>query len=183
MWENDELKSTQYKPWKKALCVLLAVIMAFGALVSLLAGTEKFRNFVEMRSILSDYALDIVSTKGAVAVDKESMLSDNTLINLQNRDGSNTVYLFSEPISYTDKDGKLQTKDISVEKQKDKTLKAKGYEYANGQNDYRVNFSKDSSKGLYIEFAGGSYSIIPQSNNTVTGNKDTSEILSEQFED
>lgn len=174
-----ETKYYRHKPWKKALCVLLSVIIAFGALISLTASTEKFRNFIEMHSILSDYASGIVSTKGAIAVDKESMLADNTLINLQNCDGSNTVYLFSEPVSYIDKDGKLQTKDISVEKQTDKALKAKGYEYTNGQNDYRINFSKDLSKGLYIEFAGGSYSIIPQSSNAVTGNKDISEFLSE----
>ena len=34
-------------------------------------------------------------TKGAVAVDEKSMLADNHIIDLENRDGSNTVYLFS----------------------------------------------------------------------------------------
>ncbi|MDE6020662.1 MAG: DNRLRE domain-containing protein, partial [Ruminococcus sp.] len=173
----------RHKPWKKALCVLLSIIIAFGALISLTASTEKFKNWVEMRSMLSDYTHGIVNTKGTIAIDKESMLSDNTLINLQNSDGSNTVYLFSEPVSYTDKDGNLKTKDISVEKQKDKDLKAQGYGYTNGQNDYRIHFSTDSSKGLYIEFGKSSYSIIPQSDNVVSGNKSISEILSEQFED
>lgn len=118
-----EANHCRHKPWEKVLCVLLSVIIAFGALISLTASTEKFRNFIEMHSMLSDYALKTVSTKGAISIDKESMLSDNTLINLQNYDGSNTVYLFSEPVSFIDKDGKLQTKDISVERQKDKTLK------------------------------------------------------------
>ena len=105
------------------------------------------------------------------------------LIDLENRDGSNTVYLFSEPISYTDENGNLKTKDISVEKQTDKALKSNGYEYTNGQNDYRINFSSDSSKGLYIEFGESSYTIIPQSDKAAVGNESTSEILSEQFED
>lgn len=183
MYENCEFNSVRQKPWKKALCVLLSVIIAVGALISLTASTEKFQNYVEMRSMLSGYASGIVDTKGAVAVDKESMLSDNTLINLENKDGSNTAYIFSEPISYTDENGNLQIKDISVTKQKNKDLQAKGYEYSNGQNDYRINFSKDSSKGLYIEFGNSSYSIIPQGNNAVQGNKGKSEILSEQFED
>lgn len=133
--------------------------------------------------MLSAYASEIVDTKGAIAVNEESMLADNHVIDLENRDGSNTVYLFSEPISYTDENGNLKTKDISVEKQSDKALKSNGYEYTNGQNDYRINFSSDSSKGLYIEFGDSGYSIIPQSSHSATGTESTSEILHEQFED
>ena len=183
MNEFSKANYYQHKPWKKALCVLLSVIIAFGALITLTASTDKFQNWVEMHSVLSRYANKIVETKGAIAIDEESMLSDNTLINLQNSDGSNTAYLFSEPISYTDENGNLKTKDISVVRQSNKELKEKGYEYTNGQNDYRINFSKDSSKGLFIEFGNSSYSIIPQSENAVNGNERTSEILSEKFED
>ena len=182
----DEFSKTNYyrhKLWKRALCVLLSIIIAFGAFHTLTASAEEFQNWVEVRSMLSGYANKIVDTKGAIAIDKESMLEDNTLINLQNSDGSNTAYLFSEPISYTDEDGNLKTKDISVVRQSNKELKEKGYEYSNGQNDYRINFSKDSSKGLYIEFGNSSYSIIPQSGKAVNGNKCTSEIFSEQFDD
>ena len=171
------------KLWKKALCVLLSIIIAFGTFVALTVGSSRLQDWLGIQSMLSAYASEFIDTKGAIGVDKESMLADNHTINLENKDGSNTVYLFSEPISYTDEHGNLKTKDISVEKQTDKELKAKGYEYTNGQNDYRINFSKDSSKGLYIEFGESSYSIIPQSNNTAVGNESTSEILSEQFED
>lgn len=183
MNETYESNSLRHKPWKKALCVLLSITIAFGALIALTGSTEKVQNWVEMHSMLSDYANDIVDTKGAIAIDKESMLSDRALINLENSDGSNTVYLFSEPISYTDENGNLKTKDISVEKQKNKELKAKGYEYANGQNDYRINFSSDSTKGLYIELGDSSYTIIPQSEKSVIGDESISEILSEKFED
>lgn len=177
-----ELNSTQYKPWKKALCVLLSVIIAFGTFIALTVGSSRLQDWLGIQSMLSAYASEIVDTKGAIAVDKAAMLEDSNIIELTNKDGSNTVYLFSEPISYTDENGNLKTKDISVEKQTDKKLKSDGYEYANGQNDYRINFSKDSNKGLYIEFGESSYSIIPQSNRSVTGTESTSEILDEQFE-
>lgn len=79
--------------------------------------------------MLSTYAAEIVDTDGAVAVDEEAMLADNNTINLENSDGSNTIYLFSEPISFTDENGNLKTKDISVEKQSDNKLKELGYTY------------------------------------------------------
>jgi len=79
---------------KQVFAGMLSVIIAFGALISLTASTERFQNYIKMRSLLSEYTSGIVGTKGAIAVDKESMLSDNTLINLENRDGSNTAYVF-----------------------------------------------------------------------------------------
>lgn len=177
------MNTTGHKPWKKALCVLLSAIIAFGTFVALTVGSSRLQDWLGIKTMLSAYASEIVDTKGAVAIDKESMLADSHVIDLENRDGSNTVYLFSEPISYTDENGNLKTKDISVEKQIDKDLKAKGYEYTNGQNDYRINFSKDSNKGLYIEFGESSYTIIPQSNKVVVGTDSISEILTERFED
>ena len=183
MEEFYEMNTTGHKPWKKALCVLLSAIIAFGTFVALTVGSSRLQDWLGIQTMLSAYASEIVDTKGAIAVNEESMLADNHVIDLENRDGSNTVYLFSEPISYTDENGNLKTKDISVEKQSDKALKSNGYEYTNGQNDYRINFSSDSSKGLYIEFGESSYSIIPQSDKAVVGNESTSEILSEQFED
>ena len=177
------LCNEQHKIFKKILCILLSVIIAFGTFVALTVGSGRLQDLLGIQSMLSAYAAEIVDTKGAVAVDKESMLADNHIIDLENRDGSNTVYLFSEPISYTDENGNLKTKDISIEKQADKGLKDKGYEFANGQNDYRINFSSDSSKGLYIEFGESSYSIIPQSDEKVNGSESISEILNESFED
>lgn len=132
--------------------------------------------------MLSTYAAEIVDTDGAVAVDEEAMLADNNTINLENSDGSNTIYLFSEPISYTDENGNLKTKDISVEKQSDNKLKELGYTYTNGQNDYRINFSENSDKGLLVEFDGCSYNIIPQGKFTVDGEKSISENLDREFE-
>lgn len=158
-----EANIVKHRPWKKALCVLLSVIIAFGTFVVLTVGSSRLQDWLGMKSLLSAYAAEIVDTKGAVGVNEKSMLADNTLIELENKDGSNTVYMFSEPISYTDENGNLKTKDISVEKQADKELKANGYTYSNGQNDYRINFSSNSDSGIFIEHSNFKYSLIPQS--------------------
>ena len=177
---NDAIKT---KLWKKVLSAFLAVIIGFGTVVTLIVGSSKLQDWLGIKSMLSAYAAEIVDTDGAVAVNEEAMLEDNSLIDIEYEDGTNTAYLFSEPISYTDENGNLKTKDISVEKQSDKELKEQGYDYTNGQNDYRINFSKDSTVGLKIEFGESSYSIIPKSDNKVLGRKSVSSILDEQFED
>lgn len=177
-----ESVTATHKLWKKVLSVFLAVIIGFGTIVTLIVGSSKLQDWLGIKSMLSAYAAEIVDTDGAVAVDEEAMLADHHTINLENRDGSNTVYLFSEPISYTDENGNLKTKDISVEKQTDKELKEQGYDYTNGQNDYRINFSSDSEKGLNVQFDKCTYSIIPESNISVSGSKETAEFLNEEFE-
>lgn len=177
--ENSIYKT---KPSKRILSVLLSIIIAFGTFVTITFGNTRFQNWLGVRSMLSAYAAEIVDTKGAVAVDEKSMLADNHIIDLENRDGSNTVYLFSEPISFTDENGDLKTKDISVEKQKDSDLKSDGYAYANGQNDYRINFSEDKNKGVRVNFDDCEYTIIPQSTLDAAGKKSESEYLNEKFE-
>ncbi|MCM1115458.1 MAG: DNRLRE domain-containing protein [Clostridium sp.] len=171
------------KLWKKVLSVILAIIIGFGTIVSLIVGSSYLQDRLGINAMLSAYAAEIVDTKGTIAVNESAMLADNNIIDLKNRDGSNTVYVFSEPISFTDENGKLKTKDISVEKQNEKELMTEGYEYSNGQNDYRINFSTDSSKGLYITFGNSGYYIIPKSDFNVSGKESTSDILHEEFED
>ena len=166
---------------KKALCVVLSIIMAFGTFITFTVGYSPLHEWLGIRNMLSAYAAEFVDTDGAVAVDEDAMLADDHTINLENKDGSNTVYLFSEPISYTDDNGNLKTKDISVEKAGSE-LKKEGYDFTNGQNDYRINFSKDYNKGIQAEFEGASYSIIPQSIINVDGEEAVAEYLNENFE-
>ena len=177
-----ELNSTNHKPWKKILSIILAVIIGFGTIVTLTVGSSRLQDWLGIQSMLSAYASEIVDTEGAVAVDENAMLADNHTINLENKDGSNTVYLFSEPISFVDDNGNLKTKDISVKKQTDKKLKDNGYDYTNGQNDYRINFSKDSSKGIEAVIGNYSYSIIPYSDTKAEGTESSAEFLNEKFE-
>lgn len=183
MNEINEKNMAKHKPWKKAMCVLLSVIIAFGTLITLTVGSSRLQDWLGIKSMLSAYAAEIVDTTGAVAVDEESMLADNNIIDLENSDGSNTIYLFSEPISFTDENGNLKTKDISVEKQSDRELKKQGYEYTNGQNDYRINFSEDINQGLLIESGSCTYSIIPQTEyKSAQGKENVSEYLGDTFE-
>lgn len=174
-------KKTKIRLWKKILCVFLSIIIALGTFITLTFGNSKFQKWLGIHSMLSAYAAEIVDTKGAIAVNEEAMLAENHTINLENRDGSNTVYLFSEPISFTDEDGNIKTKDISVESA-DSELKSVGFDYTNGQNDYRINFSKDQSIGIQAAFDNCSYSIIPMSTFTAEGTKSTAEFLNESFE-
>lgn len=177
------MKLRTFKPQltKKALCIILSVIIALGTFITFLVGYSPLHEWLGIRNMLSAYAAEIVDTKGVAAVDEEAMLADDHTINLENRDGSNTVYVFSEPISFTDENGDLKTKDITVEKS-DYELKKSGYEYTNGQNDYRINFSKDYNKGIQAEFEGAYYSIIPQSIINVEGEETVAEYLNENFE-
>lgn len=175
------LQNQKTKLWKRILSIVLAVIIGFGTFVVFTFGNSRFQKWLGINSVLSAYAAEMVDTKGAVAVDEEAMLADDHTINLENKDGSNTVYLFSEPISYTDENGNLKTKDISVEKA-DKKLKSRGYEYTNGQNDYRINFSKDYNIGVQAEFDNCSYSIIPISDYDTVGKETVAEYLNEKFE-
>lgn len=182
MSELYETNMTTHRPWKKVLSVILSVILAFGTLVALTVGSSRLQDWLGIKSMLSAYAAEYVDTVGAIAVDKDAMLANPHTINLENRDGSNTVYLFSEPISFTDENGNLKTKDISVVKETDKALKAKGYTYTNGQNDYRIHFAQQAAQGVLVQFDGGSYTVTPVGNTDSVGEKSTSVSLNEEFE-
>lgn len=182
MSELYETNMTTHRPWKKVLSVILSVILAFGTLVALTVGSSRLQDWLGIKSMLSAYAAEYVDTAGAIAVDKDAMLADPHTINLENRDGSNTVYLFSEPISFTDENGNLKTKDISVVKETDKALKAQGYTYTNGQNDYRIHFAQQAAQGVLVQFNGGSYTVAPVGNTDSVGEKSTSVSLNEEFE-
>lgn len=163
------------------MCVALSTIMAFGTFVTITFGSALFQNWFGVRTMLSAYAADMINTEGAIAVNEDAMVADDHTISLENKDGTNTVYIFSEPISFTDASGEIKLKDISVEKA-NWSLKRQGYDYTNGQNDYRINFSADSKKGLRIEYNDVAFSVIPQDANDVDGNEAVAEILSENFE-
>ena len=109
------------KLWMKVVAVLLAAVMVIGALVELLCQTSMVKNRLEVSAMMSGYTKDIVDTSKAAAIDKQTMAEDDKVLAVKNRDGSNTAYIFSEPIYYEDADGQIRTKDISIQKVKDKT--------------------------------------------------------------
>ena len=149
------------KLWMKVVAVLLAAVMVIGALVELLCQTSMVKNRLEVSAMMSGYTKDIVDTSKAAAIDKQTMAEDDKVLAVKNRDGSNTAYIFSEPIYYEDADGQIRTKDISIQKVKDKTLSELGYDFENGQNDIRIHFSKDPAVGTKVSSDSWAYSLSP----------------------
>lgn len=107
VYEENAVKN---KLWKKVLCVILSIIIAFGTLITLTVGSSGLQDLLGIQSMLSAYAKEYVDTDGAIALNSDEMLADHNIIDLENRDGSNTVYLFSEPITFTDKTAILRQK-------------------------------------------------------------------------
>lgn len=68
MEEFYEMNTTRHKPWKKALCVLLSAIIAFGTFVALTVGSSRLQDWFGIKTMLSAYASEIVDTKGAIAI-------------------------------------------------------------------------------------------------------------------
>lgn len=142
------------KLWMKILSFTLAFILVFSSgIISCYAQGFGVFDSMETSEILSEYAEDIVNTDGVKSVDKEKSAANELFLNM--KDGSTTVYAFSEPVLYTDENGQLRFKDNSIVKQKDREKAALGYDYSNTQNDYKIHISSDSSKGVLVETDGG----------------------------
>ena len=145
------------KLWLKILSGILAAALVIGALADILAGTSMVQDRLEVSAMMSGYTKDIVDTAKASSIDKETMAEDDKVLAIKNRDGSNTAYIFSEPIYYEDDDGQIRTKDISIQKVKDKSLSELGYDFENGQNDIRIHFSKDPAVGTKVSSDSWAY--------------------------
>ena len=146
------------KLWMKILSFTLAFILVFSSgIISCYAQGFGVFDSMETSEILSEYAEDIVNTDGVKSVDKEKSAANELYLNM--KDGSTTVYAFSEPVLYTDENGQLRFKDNSIVKQKDREKAALGYDYSNTQNDYKIHISSDSSKGVLVETDGVSFAM------------------------
>ncbi|MBS7175329.1 MAG: RHS repeat protein, partial [Clostridiales bacterium] len=147
-----------------------------------------------VREELSDYLLKIVDTEGVTEIvtpdpepprkkarssslSSEEEVDPNQELILEKKDGSRVAYIFSEDIQYIDENGAVHYKEISVEKQTDDKLKKEGYDYSNGTNDYRINFSSDISKGIFVDNEQVKFSLIPQNTKNVSGTPETIKTL------
>ena len=97
-YQYEDARET--KLWKKVIAVILAAVLVIGALVELLCQTSMVKNRLEVSAMMSGYTKDIVDTSKAAAIDKQTMAEDDKVLAVKNRDGSNTAYIFSEPIYY-----------------------------------------------------------------------------------
>ena len=93
--------------------------------------------------------------KAETVADDATTNIDHTKLTLDLGDGENTVYLFSEPVSFIDENGELVYKDTNIKTVTDESLISQGYIYENGDNNYKVYFSEDSSKGVLLVTENG----------------------------
>lgn len=145
------MKLHKQKLWKRIVSIVLAVVIALITPLAVDFTSKIIKGGYDFDAVLSAYAAEIVDLDTAVALNEEVMHADSFVIDLYEEDGTNTLYLFSEPISYVDEEGILKTKDITVEEQTEEALLASGCDYTNGQNDYRILFSSNSSKGVKVQ--------------------------------
>lgn len=175
-------EKSRYNPLIKAIAVLMAVLMVFsGGLITCYAQGAGVPEKLEMENMLSDYVEELVDLSGAKSIDTEKTADNELYLNM--KDGSTTVYSFSEPITYTDENGELKCKDNSIIAQTDNEKKAQGYDYCNGNNDYRIHLSSDSAKGVFAEYRDIAFSFSPISSIHAPGYISTGEINGEEFED
>ena len=73
----------------------------------------------------------------------------NTII-FQNQDGTKTAYHYSDPVKYTDKNGKVKDK-------KNKLSETTNGEYTNAENDINAYFPKKIHKNKGVELKFGEY--------------------------
>ena len=69
-----EEKILKNKLWKKILCIILSVIIAFGTLITLTVGSSRLQDLLGIQSMLSAYAEEFVDTEGAIALDRKSVV-------------------------------------------------------------------------------------------------------------
>ena len=75
----------------------------------------------------------------------------NTIV-FQNRDGTKTAYHYSDPVKYTDKNGKVKDK-------KNKLSETANGEYTNAENDINTYFPKKLHKNKGVELRFDEYTI------------------------
>ena len=81
----------------------------------------------------------------------------NTVV-FQNRDGSKTAYIFTNPVKYLDQDNSIKDKSTVISHSSNGN-----YSYAMENNSVRAFFPEDISKGVLLQFNGYSLTMSPVS--------------------
>lgn len=93
---------------------------------------------------------------------------DNCTVVFLNEDNTETMYVFAEPIKYTDNDG--NTKDKST------ILSLSGNKYITAQNDINVSFPQNINSGVSVTKGDICVSMTPAINSLDSGNLSVKEI-------
>lgn len=166
----------------KILSVILAMFIVFSTgIISCYAEGLGVFDTIETHSIISDSVEELVDLSDVKSVDTENTQGNELYLNM--KDGTTTVYTFSEPITYIDENGNLKCKSTSISELDDKDINELGFDYGNEQNNYKIYFSSNSSKGVLVEYEDFSFSMAPISDITAPGYISTGKICNEEFED
>ncbi len=118
-----------------------------------------------------DLPLNVLATKELNYKDKPEVVSDSKIIEnhhvnrlwaqesdlstviFQNRDGTKTMYYYSEPVKYVDKNGQVKDKRSNIAKLNDESDYAKEYGHVNADNNINTYFPRNMSKesGIVLE--------------------------------
>ena len=85
--------------------------------------------------------------------------TDLSTVWFQNRDGSKTLYSFSETVKYIDSDGAVRDKRANLTNAVDRTEYAKDYGYVTADNDVRTYFPNRLNQNTGVVLEKGEYTI------------------------
>lgn len=101
-----------------------------------------------------------------------SLEQDLNTVTFQNRDGTHTVYLFSNPVKYVDSNGTVRDKSNSLTSNINDSRFKDEYAYVNQHNDIKTYFPAEirTQKGVTLVTSGFSVELSPLSSYVVTSN-------------
>lgn len=130
-----------------------------GALVDPIVVGEKIVLSADDVPEMIDFAS--AKEKGHIMRLRYKETDDHTVVFL-NEDNTETMYIFAEPVKYTDSSGAIKDKSTR--------LSLSGNSYVMAENDINVSFSQSVSGGISISKGDINISMTPIVQNTASGN-------------
>ncbi len=147
------------------LCLLVSTVMINSPSMRTRAVAEDSTDYVEplvsVDEITSYLTYDMVEDEGHV----QRLYAEESLDTLvfRNRDGTKTTYFFAEDIKFTDDEGYVEVKDISLE-----YTSSTGY--TTKMNDKSVVLPNNISSGVSVSYGENTVTMIPMPNPTLPDN-------------
>ncbi|MGN0988935.1 MAG: hypothetical protein ACI4N6_01345, partial [Eubacteriales bacterium] len=153
---------------KRVLTLVITVCMlfsAFGGFISTTAATEtsaatketQTSKILQADDIPANMSLEEARNAGHVSrLYEQESPEDLSSVIFKNADGTNTMYIFSEPVKYIAPDGTVKDKKTAL-------ISSRGdYKYVGTDNDVITKFSERSSGGVSVDFDGYTIIMVPE---------------------
>ena len=159
--------------YKNHICALLALAMLFSCTIQSASAAWDLGNVSNPLSTLQDKLLladdrpeaidpELISEKGHIErlYDKESSLE---MVAFSNYDGTETVYIFDEPIKYVDEMGRIVDKSNTLY-----SAYEENYAYVNSDNNIRTYFpdALNENSGIMLKYEDILIELYPYEGNT-----------------